>query len=58
MPPLRVANSVEVLGRVKASLAALAAGAALTRPPHFTRTAFIEAAGNLEDGRRKENTHD
>ena len=31
MPPLRTANSVEVLGRVKASLAALAAGAALTR---------------------------
>ena len=54
MPPLRTANSVEVLGRVKASLAALAAGAALTRPPHFTRRAFIEAAGNLEDER--ENT--
>src|SRR6476619_1664693 len=31
MPPLRTANSVEALGRVKASLAALAAGAALTR---------------------------
>src|SRR4029079_7006352 len=31
MPPLRTANAVEVLGRVKASLAALAAGAALTR---------------------------
>jgi len=57
MPPLRAANSVEVLDRVKASLAALAAGAALTRPPHFTRRAFIEAAGDLEDGRR-ENTND
>src|SRR5258705_3905188 len=51
MPPLRTANSVEVLGRVKASLAALAAGAALTRPPHVTRRAFIEAAGDLEEGR-------
>jgi hypothetical protein len=57
MPPLRAANSVEVLDRVKASLAALAAGAALTRPPHFTPRAFIEAAGDLEDGRR-ENTND
>jgi hypothetical protein len=42
---------VEALSRVKASLAALAAGAALTRPPRFTRRAFIEAAGNLEEGR-------
>jgi hypothetical protein len=42
---------VEVLARVKASLAALAAYAALTRSPHFTRRAFIEAAGNLEEGR-------
>ena len=56
-PPLRTANSVEVLDRVKASLAALAAGAALTRPPHFARRAFIEAAGALEDARR-ENTND
>ena len=46
---LRRADSVEVLGRVKASLAALAAGAALTQPPHFTRRASIEAAGNLEE---------
>src|ERR687896_1696505 len=46
MPPLRHADSVEVLGRVKASLAALAAGAALTRPPHFSRKAFIGASGN------------
>src|ERR687897_2148317 len=46
MPPLRHADSVEVLGRVKASLAALAAGAALTRPPHFLRKAFIGASGN------------
>src|SRR5688572_30975555 len=37
MPPLRTANSVEVLDRVKASLAALAAGAALTRISHFAR---------------------
>jgi hypothetical protein len=57
MPPLRTANSVEVLGRVKASLAALAAGAALTRTSHFTRRAFIEAAGDLE-ARRRENTNE
>jgi len=57
MPPLRTANSVEVLDRVKASLAALAAGAALTRPPHFHTEAFIEAAGDLED-RRKEKAND
>jgi hypothetical protein len=44
---------VEVLGRVKASLAALAAGAALTRTSHFTRRAFIEAAGDLEERRRE-----
>jgi len=42
---------VEVLSRVKASLAALAAGAALTRLRHFTPRAFIEAAGDLEERR-------
>jgi hypothetical protein len=42
---------VEVLGRVKASLAALAAGAALTRPSALRTRAFIEAAGDLEEGR-------
>src|SRR5215207_7515765 len=51
MPALRPSHSVEVLSRVKASLAPLAAGAALTRPRHFTRRAFIEAAGDLEEGR-------
>ena len=50
-PPLRFRDSAEALGRVKASLAALAAGAALTRPRHFTRRAFIEAAGDLEERR-------
>jgi hypothetical protein len=34
--PLRNADSVEVLGRVKASLTAFAADAALTRPPRFS----------------------
>lgn len=33
--PLRYSDSPEVLGRVKASLARLAATAALTRPPRF-----------------------
>src|SRR3954470_22937068 len=53
MPPLRSANSVEVLGRVKASLAALAAGAALTRPPHFTRRHLSKRRGisKTEEGR-------
>jgi hypothetical protein len=46
-PPLRFLDSAEALGRVKASLAALAAGAALTRPPRFARKAFIGAAGIL-----------
>ena len=41
---------MEVLGRVKASLAALAAGAALTRPSALHTRAFIEAAGDLEEG--------
>jgi len=57
MPPLRPANSVEVLGRVKASLAALAASAALTRTFALHTEAFIEAAGDLED-RRKEKAND
>jgi hypothetical protein len=47
---------VEVLGRVKASLAALAAGAALTRPAHFPRKAIVGAAGNFE-ARRKTMIH-
>src|SRR6476659_5744645 len=54
MPPLRNANSVEVLDRVKASLAALAAGAALTRPPHFTRRHLSKRRGiskTKEEGR-------
>jgi hypothetical protein len=53
-PPLRRADSVEALGRLKASLAALAADAALTRPSHFRRRLNIEAAGNS----KKENTND
>src|SRR3982750_847916 len=54
MPPLRAANSVEVLGRVKASLAARAAGAALTRPPHFTRRHLSKRRGvsKTEERRR------
>src|SRR3954467_9105356 len=54
MPPLRGANSVEVLDRVKASLAALAAGAALTRPPHFTRRHLSKrrAISTTEEERR------
>lgn len=36
---------MEVPTRLKASLAALAASAALTRPRHFSRKAFVEAAG-------------
>ena len=51
MTPLRTANSVEVLGRVKASLAVLPAGAALTRTSALLTKAFIEAAGDLEEGR-------
>ena len=47
-PPLRSLDSAEALGRVKASLAALAAGAALTRPARFDGSAFIGAAGTLE----------
>ena len=47
-PPLRSRNSAEALGRVKASLAALAAGAALTRPARFDRSASIGAAGTLD----------
>src|SRR3979409_1682292 len=53
MPPLRAANSVEVLGRVKASLAALAAGAPLPRPPHFPRRHLWKRRGisKTEEGR-------
>ena len=54
MPPLRPTDSVEVLDRVKASLAALAAGAALTRPPHFTRRHLSKRRGIS----KKENTND
>ncbi len=46
-PPLRRLDSAEVLGRVKASLAPLAACAALTRPSHSRRKATIGAAGGL-----------
>ena len=52
-PPLRSADSVEALGRVKASLAALAAGAALTR------TSALHAKAKHRSGersRRKEYT--
>src|SRR6476646_3031468 len=54
MPPLRTANCVEVLDRVKASLAALTAGAALTRPPHFTRRHLSKRRGisKTEERRR------
>ena len=51
MPAASGAQSVEALSRVKASLAPLAACAALTRPPDFTRRAAIEAAGDLEERR-------
>ena len=50
-PPLRPSHFVEVLSRVQASLDPLAAGAALTRPRDFTRRAFIEASGHLEERR-------
>src|SRR5215208_3456967 len=53
MPPLRTANSVEVLDRVKASLAALAAGAALTRPPHFTRRHLSKRRGISKTEKRR-----
>ena len=43
--PLRLRDSAEALGRVKASLAALAAGAALTRPAHFARRPLSERRG-------------
>ena len=46
-PPLRFPNAAEALGRVKASLAALAAGAALTRPARFDGPAPIGATGIL-----------
>ena len=54
-PPLRRANSVEALGRVKASLAALAAGAALTRTSALHTEGIYRSGGG---SRRKENTHD
>ena len=49
-PPLRRPDAVEALGRVKASLAALAAGAALIQPSHFQRRLNIEAAGISKKG--------
>lgn len=50
-PPLRCADSAEVLGRVKASLTAFAAGAALTRPPRFLSKALIGAPGTFGERR-------
>jgi len=52
-PPLRHADSVEVLGRVKASLAALAAGAALTRASALHTEGIYRSGGG---SRRRENT--
>ena len=53
VPPLRPADSVEVLGRVKASLAALAAGAALTRTSALHTEGIYRSGG---ESRRRENT--
>jgi hypothetical protein len=55
MPPLRTANSVEVLGRVKASLAALAAGAALTRTSALHTEGIYRSGGGSR--RRKKREH-
>src|SRR5262245_58687692 len=52
-PPLRRADSVEALGRVKASLAALAAGAALTRTSALHTEGIYRSGG---DSRRREHT--
>ncbi len=46
-PPLRSPDSAEALGRVKASLAALAAGAALTRPARFDGRPLSDRRGFL-----------
>jgi len=48
--PLRRPDSVEALGRVKASLAPLAAGAALTRTSALPQRLNIEAAGISKKG--------
>ncbi len=53
-PPLRSLNSAEALGRVKASLAALAAGAALTRPARFDGR-LLWIGGDFSD-RKEHNT--
>jgi hypothetical protein len=50
-PPLRGADSVEALGRVKASLAALAAGAALTRTCALHTEGIYRSGG---ESRRRE----
>jgi len=52
-PPLRRADSVEALGRVKASLAALAAGAALTRTSALHTEGIYRSGG---ESRRREHT--
>src|SRR4029453_3227235 len=52
-PPLRRANAVEALGRVKASLATLAAGAALTRTSALHTEGMYRSGG---ESRRKEHT--
>ena len=52
-PPLRGADSVEALGRVKASLAALAAGAALTRTCALHTEGIYRSGG---ESRRMEHT--
>jgi hypothetical protein len=46
-PPLRFRDSAEALGRVKASLSALAAGAALTRPARFDGWLLSDRRGFL-----------
>ena len=52
-PPLRHADSVEALGRAKASLAALAAGAALTRTSALHTEGIYRSGG---ESRRREHT--
>jgi hypothetical protein len=52
-PPLRRVDSVEALGRVKASLAALAAGAALTRTCALHTEGIYRSGG---ESRRREHT--
>jgi hypothetical protein len=55
LPPLRCTDSVEALGHVKASLAALAAGAALTRTSALHTDGIYRSGGG---SRRRENTNE